>query len=382
MLLNNYAKPELLGYVNGDRAERWKKARDAAKAVIDLGTYGYKLDLTAPATKDEAIANYTNVYLSRNGGEKESILSKYYTNASADDWGAWYPRNNTTNGYHGWTSSEPTQNLVDNYEMMDGSKFDWNNPAHASDPYVNRDPRFYASILYDGAKWKPRTTDGAGIDPYGEIQFGTYEVGTAGSASTYFGLDTRNSTIENWNGTRTGYSIRKFTNDNMALVDMNNRQQVPSIQIRYTEVVFNYIEASLNLGDEATAITWLNKIRFRSGMPAATESGAALMARYQNERNIEMLFEEQRFYDARRWMIAPDVLGQKVRIITINGKLKPGKTVSIYRYSKDNYDYTYKYQNIESGVENRAWNDKLYFPPIKLDEINKNKKLVQNPGYQ
>ena len=374
-------KQKLLGYLSGSRVERYTKARDAAKAVIDLGTYGYKLDLTAPTTKEEGIANYTNVYLSRGGGEKESILSKYYIDASGDDWGSWYPRNNSTNGYHGWTSSEPTQNLVDNYEMMDGSKFNWTNPTQAADPYVNRDPRFYASILYDGTKWKPRTTDGAAVDPYGEIQFGSYEIGTAGSGKTYFGLDTRNSSIENWNGTRTGYSIRKFSNDNMSLVDMNNRQQVPSIQIRYTEVVFNYIEALIALGDEATAKTWLNKIRFRSGMPAITESGAALITRYQNERNIEMLFEEQRFYDARRWMIAPQVLGQKVRIMNISGKLKPGKSVTVYRYSKDNYDYIYQVQNIESGVENRSWDDKLYFPPIKLDEMQRNNKLVQNPGY-
>ncbi|MEO6730385.1 MAG: RagB/SusD family nutrient uptake outer membrane protein [Ferruginibacter sp.] len=380
-VINAFAKPELLGYVSGDRTVRWTKARDAAKAVIDLGTYGYKLDLSAPATKDEAIANYTNVYLSRGGGEKESILSKYYVNASTDDWGAWYVRNNGMNGYHGWTSTEPTQNLVDNYEMMDGTKFDWSKPAQAAAPYENRDPRFYASIFYDGCKWKPRTTDGAGTDPYGEVQFGTYEVGTAGAAKAYFGLDTRNSSIENWNGTRTGYSIRKFANDNMALVDMNNKQEIPSIQIRYTEVVFNYIEALLQLGDETTAKTWLNRIRFRAGMPAITESGAALMARYQNERNIEMVVEEQRFYDARRWMIAPQVLGQKVRIMVITGKLKPGKTVAIYRYDKTNYDYTYRVQDIESGVENRAWVDKLYFPPIKLDEINRNNKLIQNPGY-
>ena len=380
-LLNGFSKPELLGYVSGDRTARYTKARDAAKAVIDLGSYGYKLDLAAPAAKVDAIANYTNIYLSRGGGEKESILSKYYVDASGDDWGSWYPRNNTTNGYHGWTSSEPTQNLVDNYEMMDGSKFDWSNAAEAADPYTNRDPRFYASILYDGTKWKPRTTDGAAVDPYGEIQFGSYEIGASGSGKTYFGLDTRNSSIENWNGTRTGYSIRKFSNDNTSLVDMNNRQQVPSVQIRYTEVVFNYIEALIALGDEATAKDWLNKIRFRSGMPAITESGAALITRYQNERNIEMLFEEQRFYDARRWMIAPSVLGQKVRIMTISGKLKPGKSVTVYRYSRDNYDYNYKVQNIESGVENRSWDDKLYFPPIKLDEVQRNNKLVQNPGY-
>ncbi|MGC4039139.1 MAG: RagB/SusD family nutrient uptake outer membrane protein [Chitinophagaceae bacterium] len=146
--------------------------------------------------------------------------------------GAWYPRNNTTNGYHGWTSSEPTQNLVDSYEMMDGTKFDWTNSTMAAAPYENREPRFYASIFYDGAPWKPRTTDGAGTDPYGEIQFGSYEVGAAGSGTTYFGLDTRNSSIENWNGTRTGYSIRRFTNDDVSIVDMNKKQEIPSIQIR------------------------------------------------------------------------------------------------------------------------------------------------------
>ena len=380
-LISGYANPELLGYTSGDRVMRWEKARDAAKAVIDLGKYGYKLDQLSPAPKDQAITDYTDIYLSRNGGEAETILAKYYVNASPDDWGAWYPRNNTTNGYHGWTSSEPTQNLVDNYEMMDGSKFDWNNPTQAAAPYENREPRFYASILYDGSPWKPRTTDGAGTDPYGEIQFGSYEVGTAGSASTYFGLDTRNSSIENWNGTRTGYSIRKFSNDNTGIVDMNQKQQIPSIQIRYTEVVFNYIEALLELGDEVTAKDWLNKIRFRAGLPALTETGAALMTRYQNERNIEMLFEEQRFYDARRWMIAPQVLGQKVRIMVVTGKLKPGKTVATYRYDKNNYTYTYRVQDIEAGVENRAWDDKLYFPPIKLDEMQKNNQLIQNPGY-
>jgi hypothetical protein len=380
-LLNGYAHPEYLGYVSGDRIARWQAARDAAKAVIDLNQYGYQLNLTAPATKDQAIAYYTNVYLSRNGGENESIFSKYYINASTDDWGAWYVRNNGTNGYHGWTSTEPTQNLVDNYEMMDGTKFDWNNATEAAAPYENRDPRFYASIMYDGMPWKPRTTDGAAIDPYGELQFGTYQIGSSTSPVSYFGIDTRNSSIENWNGTRTGYSIKKFSNDNLAIVDMNQKQEVPSIQIRFTEVVFNYIEASLALGDEATAITWLNKIRFRAGMPAITETGAALVAHYQNERNIELLCEEQRFYDARRWMIAPAVLGQKVRIMKITGTLKPGKTVPIYRYSKDNYNYSYVVQNIESGVENRSWNDKLYFPPIKLDEMNKNKKLIQNPGY-
>ena len=375
------ANPELLGYVSGDRTARWQKAKDAAKAVIDLNQYGYKLNLTAPVAPAEGQQNYVNLYLSRNGGEADGIFLKYYVRASLDDWGSWYPRNNMPNGYHGWTSSEPTQNLVDGYEMMDGTKFDWKNPAHAAAPYENRDPRFYASILYDGAQWKPRTPDGQGIDPFGQIQMGEYEVGSSASPSKYSGLDTRNSSIENWNGTWTGYAIRKFMDPDPALVDQNTRQEVPSIQIRFTEVVLNYAEACMALGQDAEALDWINKVRFRVGMPALTETGAALMARYQNERNIEMLFEEQRFYDVRRWMIAPAVLGQQARIISISGKLKPGKTVTTYKYSKEDYDYIYSVQDLGTGKENRRWDDKLYFMPINRDEINRNNKLIQNPGY-
>ncbi|WP_138993667.1 RagB/SusD family nutrient uptake outer membrane protein [Larkinella sp. C7] len=381
-VIAGFNKPELLGYVSGDRIARWTKARDAAKAVIDLNQYGYKLNLTAPVSAAEGQQNYINMYLSRNGGEADGIFLKYYIRASFDDWGSWYPRNNMPNGYHGWTSSQPTQQLVDNYEMMDGTKFDWKNPAHAATPYENRDPRFYASILYDGAQWKPRTPDGAGIDPAGQIQMGEYEVGSSAAPTKYSGLDTRNSSIENWNGTWTGYAIRKFMDPDPTLVDQNIRQEVPSIQIRFTEVVLNYVEACLALGQEAEAKTWLNKVRFRVGMPAITETGAALVARYQNERNIEMLFEDQRFYDVRRWMIAPTVLGKQAQIIVITGKLKPGKTVTTYKYSKENYTYSYSVQDLGTGKENRKWADKIYFLPISRDEINRNKQLVQNPGYQ
>lgn len=381
-VIASFANPELLGYVSGDRAARWQKAKDAAKAVMDLNQYGYKLNLTAPVTPAEGQQNYLNLSLSRSGGEADGIFLKYYIRASFDDWGSWYPRNNMPNGYHGWTSSEPTQQLVDSYEMMDGTKFDWKNPTHAAAPYDNRDPRFYTSILYDGAQWKPRTPDGAGIDPAGQIQTGFYETGTGGGATTAFaGLDTRNSTIENWNGTWTGYAIRKFMDPDPTLVDMSIRQEVPSIQIRFTEVVLNYAEACMALGQEAEAKTWINRVRFRAGMPAMTETGAALVARYQNERNVEMLFEDQRFYDVRRWMIAPAALGKQAQIIVIAGKLKPGKSVTTYKYSKDNYTYSYSVQDLGTGKENRKWDDKIYFLPISRDEVNRNSKLIQNPGY-
>ena len=382
-LISQFAHPELLGYVDGDRTARWQKAQDVAKAALAL-SYGYKLTLATPVSAADGFTNYQNTFLSRNGGEAESIFS-HYLNADRYDDAQYYSRNNGTNGYHSWTSSEPTQDLVDDYETLDGTgvahKFDWTNPAMAAAPYKNRDPRFYASILYDGAPWKPRTTDGAGIDPYGEIQFGTYQIGSAGSPTPYFGLDTRNGPMENWNGTRTGYAIRKFMDPNPAIVDNNMPSVVPSPLLRYTEVVLNYVETCLALGQEGEARAWLNKIRFRSGMPAITDAGDALVQRYRNERNLELLFEEQRFYDTRRWMIAPQTLGNKVRIMKITGTLKAGKTVNTYRYNTDNYNYSYIVQELDPGVENRSWNDKVYFPPIARDEMNKNNKLIQNPGY-
>ena len=135
------------------------------------------------------------------------------------------------------------------------------------------------------------------------------------------------------------------------------------------------------LGQEAEAKKWINAVRFRVGMPAITETGAALMARYQNERNVEMFMEDQRFYDVRRWMTAPATLGRQAQIVIITGKLKPGKSVTTYKYSKDNYTYSYRVQDLGTGKENRKWADKLYFLPINRDEINRNSKLVQNPGY-
>jgi hypothetical protein len=135
------------------------------------------------------------------------------------------------------------------------------------------------------------------------------------------------------------------------------------------------------LGQEDEARDWLNRIRFRVGMPAIDDSGQDLVDRYRNERRIELQYEEHRYHDCRRWMIAPETLGRGVKAINIQATLKPGATPHVpYRHDKDTYDYTYTvFDNTE--VENRTWIDKMYFRPITRDEINRNALLVQNPGY-
>ncbi len=383
-VIAGYSNPELLGYVSGDRTARWQKAKDAAKAVLDLPGYGYKLNLTAPASLSDAEKNYISIAMG--GGSKSSnadpgaaselIFARYFI-PDKDEGGENQGLFNGPNGYHNWAGNTPIQELVDDYEMMDGSKFDWNNPVEAGSPYVNRDPRFYASVLYDGAPWKPRNKISGNVDPANQIQTGQYQV----ASGMIPGLDTRQSSIENWNGSWSGYYFRKFIDPDPNIVDNNTKQFVPWPFFRYTEAVFNYVEACIELGQDAEALIWLNKIRFRAGMPAITVTGDALRQEYRNERRIEMAYEEQRYHDARRWMIAPSTLGRKVEYISVTGTLKPGATApSPYRYDNSLYNYSYKVV-VDNSLEDRQWLDKMYFRPISRDEVNKNNKLIQNPGY-
>ncbi|MDQ6764282.1 MAG: RagB/SusD family nutrient uptake outer membrane protein [Bacteroidota bacterium] len=388
--ISSFANPEILGYVSGDRMSRWQAAQAAAKAVLDAGS-GYMLNLTAPLSPQAAMQAYISIAMggkSKAPGVDAAASSELifmrqfspdlYTGGPGGD-ATSVGLDNGPNGYHNWAGNVPIEQLVDDYEMMDGTKFSWSDPTKAAAPYDNRDPRLYASILYDGAKWKPRDKISGNVDPANEIQSGFYE-STPGNFLA--GLDTRQSTIENWNASWSGYYMRKFIDPDPAIVDNNTRQFIPYPFFRYTEAVLNYVEASIELGQDAEALIWLNKIRFRAGMPAITLAGTALRDEYRNERRIEMVFEEQRYHDARRWMIADQTLGQKLKFINVTGILKPGATAPV-PYHHDVTKYTYHYVPfVDNSLEDRTWIDKMYFRPIALDEMTKNNKLIQNPGYQ
>lgn len=388
----SYAHGEVLFYTTGDRQARWQAARDAAKAVVDAGS-GYKLDLTAAATRTEGTANY--IALSMGGGSgdknidptasKELLFARYYI-ADKSEGGMQMGLYNGPNGYHCWAGNTPIGLLVDDYEMMDGStarSFDWNNASDKAKPYVNRDPRMYGTIMYDGSDWKPRNKISGDVDPANQIQTGEYDLMDGGNQIAFKGLDTRSSSIEDWNGSRTGYYMRKFIDPNPDLVDNNSTQNIPWPFLRYTEAVFNYIEASIELNDLPTATLWLNRIRFRAGMPAITETSQNdIRERYRKEKRIEMSFEEQRYHDARRWMIAPTTLGRKITFINVVGKFKPGKQMS-KPYHHDESVYNYTYTSVEDNAhENRQWLNKMYFRPFDREEVKKNSGLWQNPGYE
>ena len=363
--LNPGRLPET-GYTTpGDRAAKWRRAQAAAKSVIDLGVYS--LFRGNPAQGENTADNYAALWL--NPTNSEVIFGRYFLASRGTVDIPNVGRYDGPNGYHNWGSNTPTQNLGDAYRMADGSKFSWNNPVHAASPYANRDPRFYATIHFDGSKWVPRPSDAVALDPVGIIQ--TFTKVTLPNGNTVPGLDSRAGPIENWNGTYSGYYKRKAINP--AVDHQFVSQEVPWYFFRYAEVLFDYAEASIELGDEAAARSAINQVRRRAGMPAidGAFTGAALRDEYRNERRIELVFEEQRYFDARRWMIAPQAFGEAAHGIDITAQATNALDRSTYR------NYTYKLIDVEP----RAWNDRMYFNPIPRDEMNRNSLLKQNPGY-
>lgn len=373
-----FAKPELLGYTSGTQADRWTAAKAAAKAVMDLGIYSL-VDAT-PAPADSVAKNMYNYFLSY-GYTSEDILLQYWKPLTNLNWSEYWPaKYSGPNGYHNWGNNTPLGDLVDEYEMKDGSSFDWSNPAIAANPYSNREARFYATILYEGVPWRKRPVDVQVIDPWDKIQVG-HVFQMDGVTQQVPGVDTREGPIENWNGGRTGYYLRKFNDPTLDAQFVN--QDIPFRHIRYAEVLLNYAEACIELGDAANlseGTDKINMIRTRAGQPtlAAGLSQAELRTAVRHERRLELAFEDHRFWDVRRWVIGPEAYRPTHRVEV---KYLTAATATNYRQPDGSTWGPPQYSNQLLGVETRAWIDKCYFFPIMRDELNKNDALIQNPGY-
>lgn len=351
----NYENPELIGYTGGDRRSYWQAAKDAAKAVIDLNVYDlYK---KSPGSDEDIVKNYEELFILKE--TEEDIFFRSFTQMSMETTERYHPGlHNSSNGYHGHGSNNPIGQLVDDFEMSNGDKFDWNNPKHKSNPYVDREPRFYANILHDGAQWRVRPIDVQPMDPIGIMQTGFYE---QTDGTWVGGLDTRSSPIEDWNGTGSGYYRKKAIDP-----DYDGQYQVqesPWRFIRYAEILLNYAESCQELGEYSEAQAYINMIRNRVGLPPITATGDELRTAIRHERRVELMFEDQRYFDIRRWMIAAEVM---VDAEGVDIRYYKGQDTPVYSVIK---------------IQNREWKDQSYFMPIKLDEINRNNLLIQNPLY-
>lgn len=351
-LMNEDVKIPEVGYTTPE-PDRWQKAAKAATEALDAAqNAGYELyNLNGDPSK-----NYQLIFMDNTAANKETLFARMGTSSADGESISSCDQYNNPNGYGGWGGNCPLQELVDAYEVVkDGvaSKFDWNNPEEKANPYANRDPRFYATILYDGAKWMTRNVETYfDVDGNGNI--------TGGGKDTKFGNDS-------WNASPTGYNMKKFMDEGYALNSWNFCAR-NWIHLRMAELYLNKAEALYYTGDEEGAREALKPVRQRAGMPAVTATGTDLLEAIKNERRIEFAFEEHRYFDVRRWKEAPKYFGTTVHAITIK-KYPDGKK-------------TYEVDKLRSDVGgDRKWDDKMYWLPIPKSEMDKNPNLVQNPGY-
>ena len=313
---SGYANKDLISVKPIDRKERWKRAADAAKNVIDLTDAGYALS-----------NNYQGVF--RSYTDAEIILARR-DGASNDFEKANYPV-----GYDlGNSGNTPSLNLLDDYEMLDGTAFDWNNKNHAANPYRGRDPRLAFTILSNMTKFNGRPVecwtggrDGKGVP----------------------------------RATKTGQYLLKYIDPELNLLE--GRTSVHTwVLIRLAEVYLNYIEALNEYQPAHSDIKiYYNKIRQREGikMPELPDGldQDAVRQKIRHERRIELAFEDHRLWDARRWMIAAD-----------NEKGKGVLNIPLRGLEILNRGGVPSYTPIE--IEKRNFEPKMYLYPIPQGDLD------------
>ena len=362
---------QYVGYQSADRTALWSAARNAAKEVMDLVIYELA-DFGAP--NQEAVSeNYYEFFRVKDLLNPEIIWGKMYLNSvgSQNRMNQW----NGSNGLNNWSGINPIQNLVDDYQMENGSYFfdhfivdDQGIYHNISDTYQDdniyhhRDPRFYGSILYDGAQWQERFANLADRDPIGVYDRRTRIIIENGIVvSELPGIDTRQGPVEDWNGGYSGYLMKKMLDDEVIGRQENNENVW--IEFRYAEILLNYAEASLELGDVPEATKYVNMIRNRAAMPDFTGDVKDAL---HYERRVELAFEGQRWLDIRRWKILDeallDALGINIVETTENGNVSTVWERTLVQ---------------ERGPVTK----KMYWVPIPTEEMNKAPQLTQNPGY-
>jgi hypothetical protein len=382
----------LVSFPAGSQTALLQAARDASLAVM-TGTYGtFSLqgstaEPTTPLTDAQVKAyadNYQSIFIQKGKWNTETIWGIQYplTGGNVNNANIWFG----PCGYHNWGNNDPTEPAVRSFEMADGTTFVWDKytPGDqykryataaqlAADPLINpyngREPRFYAIVLYNGAPWQARPTDV--VDPLNTVQTGQYFQNDE-TTLIKSGFDTRQGPVEAWNGTKTGYYIKKFLDPTIAGQFFYNT--TTWVEFRYAEILLNYAEACIELGgtDLPLGIDALNLVRNRAGLPdrdRTTTVQALARTWIQHERAIEFFGEGHRYYDLRRWMmygsVIENVYGMKIKQM-VNGNVE------------------WKLDLTDKEDDRLTWTAasiKYYWLPLSRTEMNKAPNLQVQPGY-
>ncbi|MDO7845521.1 RagB/SusD family nutrient uptake outer membrane protein [Hymenobacter sp. M29] len=328
---------------------RWQAAADAAAALMTGPDAKYALNVdntTAPGY------GFYNVFLLRQNTEYIFFVNR----APNRDMEVFY--NPPSRG--GQTNSTPTQNLVDAFPMKNGLPISAAGSGYvATNPYANRDPRFYNSILYNSTAQTPCR----------------YFLTTANAQSEVFTYEGAASDGINISNSSTGYFSRKMCDVNIAANSGTNTQRGWPL-MRYAEILLNYAEAINEAGQPALAYPALIQLRTRAGIEPGTNgqygltpglSQAQMRDLIRNERRVELANEDHRWNDIRRWkiaMVTNNAFNNRMRIVRAG--------------TSPNFTYTY---NVVPTIRRHNFRPEMYLLPIPDSEIRKVPLMRQNPGW-
>lgn len=318
-------------------AERYDAVVAAAGKVTELG---YSLE-----------GNYADSYSkSLAAGNREAILQYTFdlSNGITHEFNFYYTPGGdyTVNDSKGGAYAVPTQELVESYELASGGFPDWS-PWHGTTtntpPYAQLEPRFQATILYNGSAWKGRT-----IEPY--------VGGTDGWAAWKTDKEPKGKTV-------TGYYMRKLVDESYDVNTSGSSQ--PFTFLRYGEVLLNKAEACYRTGDTQGANDAVRAIRERAGLPYADKTGDNLWKAIVQERKVELAFEGLRYWDLRRWKTAAKTYPEG-----LSGYQQHG-----LRIEQEGSAFRYTYVSVDE--KDRNFPERLYRFPMPESELNSNALVEQ-----
>lgn len=285
----------------------------------------------------------------------------------------------------------PSLGLVEAFDYLDGTPGtlhykngnDYVVYDTPSDIFANKDARLYGTIIYPGSKFRNQDVDiQAGVAVWND-KTGSYDLLTDSKLGSFYednktfvgqdGPQTNSPNVSN-----TGFYIRKFISEASGYT-LRNYAENWWPWFRLGEIYLNAAEAAFELNDEPTALPYINRLRQRAGFPANSLTSLTI-EKIQNERRVELAFEDHRYFDMKRWRIAD---------ITWNGNTDNDKAIvyGLYPYriavakpgTQDQDKYIFVKTRSERFKVARTFQQSNYYSFIADDVINNNPTIVKNP---
>ena len=364
----------LLGFPSGEHTGYYQICYDACQEIMTQSPHKLYND------DADKVQNFKNVFLKK--GNSEAIMVKRhtgnsFTNGGRNRW-SWditeCPRPNVwgIGNYHG-----PYLEMVEEFELKDGSsgvidrEYAKSRLWTMEELWADRDPRFYASIWTNGTPWRQAIGGVFGantVDMHWGIMSreGTLIDGRLDSYEGVLAVGDQLTRFREFTVNHTGFGVMKYLDPSADNMSWYSESTTDYLIFRYAEILLNYAEAAFELNKPADALMAVNQIRDRAGIALLS---AIDREKIRHERKVELLFENHRFWDLRRWRTAVE-------------KLTRTYTGLRYIYDAASGKYLVDFINNVDGYGTRpTFPEKNYYFPIGQNRISTNSNLVENPGY-